>query len=56
MVFFFLLILLFETVAVISAQYSSDVMINTHKLKHVPVKDVIIREALSVKQVPEELP
>ena len=31
-------------------------MISTHKLEHVPVKHVIIREALSVEQVPEELP
>uniref|UniRef100_A0A3Q2GS05 Uncharacterized protein n=1 Tax=Cyprinodon variegatus TaxID=28743 RepID=A0A3Q2GS05_CYPVA len=29
---------------------------NTHKLQHVPVKDVIIGKALSVEKVPEELP
>lgn len=28
----------------------------THKLQHVPVKDVVVREALSVEKVPEELP
>ena len=29
---------------------------DTHKLQHVPVKDVVVGEALSVEQVPEELP
>lgn len=29
---------------------------STHKLQHVPVKDVVIGEALSVEKVPEELP
>lgn len=28
----------------------------THKLQHVPVKDVVIGEALSVEKIPEELP
>lgn len=28
----------------------------THKLQHVPVKNVVIGEALSVEQIPEELP
>uniref|UniRef100_A0A665UAU8 Uncharacterized protein n=1 Tax=Echeneis naucrates TaxID=173247 RepID=A0A665UAU8_ECHNA len=29
---------------------------DTHKLQHVPVKDVVIGEALSVEKVPEKLP
>uniref|UniRef100_A0A8C6WGI4 Uncharacterized protein n=1 Tax=Neogobius melanostomus TaxID=47308 RepID=A0A8C6WGI4_9GOBI len=28
----------------------------THKLEHVPVKDVVVGKALSVEEVPEELP
>lgn len=31
-------------------------MTNTHKLQHVPVKHIVIREALSVEEVSEELP
>lgn len=31
-------------------------MISTHEFEHVPVKNIVIREALSVEQVPEELP
>ncbi len=29
---------------------------STHKLEHVPVKHVVVGEALSVEKVPEELP
>uniref|UniRef100_A0A8D1Y5N4 Uncharacterized protein n=1 Tax=Sus scrofa TaxID=9823 RepID=A0A8D1Y5N4_PIG len=29
---------------------------HTYKLEHVPVKDVVVGEALAVEQVPEELP
>lgn len=28
----------------------------THKLQHVPVKDVVVGETLSVEEIPEELP
>lgn len=28
---------------------------STHKLKHVPVKDIVVGEALSVEQISEEL-
>lgn len=28
----------------------------TYKLEHVPVKDVVVGEALTVEEVPEELP
>lgn len=41
------------TVADVSTPHCSDII--THKLEHVPVKYIIIREALSVEQVPEEL-
>uniref|UniRef100_A0A3Q0R6T6 Uncharacterized protein n=1 Tax=Amphilophus citrinellus TaxID=61819 RepID=A0A3Q0R6T6_AMPCI len=37
-------------------QNTSNIMINTHKFQHVPVKYIVIREALSVEQVSEELP
>ena len=31
-------------------------VIYTHKLEHVPVKHVVVGEALAVEQVPEKLP
>ena len=33
----------------------SERLLSTHKLEHVPVEDVVVGEALSVEQVPEEL-
>lgn len=30
-------------------------LIQTYKFEHVPVKDVVVRETLSVEEVPEEL-
>uniref|UniRef100_A0A8C9MMD5 Uncharacterized protein n=1 Tax=Serinus canaria TaxID=9135 RepID=A0A8C9MMD5_SERCA len=36
--------------------WSSPFAKHTHKFKHVPVKDVVIGEALAVEEVAEELP
>uniref|UniRef100_A0A8C4H5M9 Uncharacterized protein n=1 Tax=Dicentrarchus labrax TaxID=13489 RepID=A0A8C4H5M9_DICLA len=34
----------------VSAPHNSDIMISTHKLEHVPVKYIVVREALSVEE------
>lgn len=35
---------------------SSSFPTDTHKFKHVPVKDIVVGEALAVEEVAEELP